>query len=82
MFSAITRLNPTGNTYRVHVGGDNTIRIETFGGSVEVFGSIIDRLGEYEALCLTPDEIYEALRMTGKLPKAAVEARKNKSLYR
>lgn len=80
MFNAMTRLNPNGRTYRVYAGTLNTIRVENVGGSTEVSGSIIDRLGEYEALKLEPDEIYNALWAVGRLPKAAIEARRTRNL--
>lgn len=73
MYEKITRQNYDGLTYRASVNGTNTIEIRMSGSSVEAMGSIIDRLGQYERLCMDPDEVFRLMKQAGLLPKAAIE---------
>ncbi len=45
----LTRRNPN-HTYRVPMADQKTIRLEWQQGSLNVFGELVDRLGQYEDL--------------------------------
>lgn len=44
-----TRRNPNGS-YRIPAEGVGEFRISQFGDSIALYGSLVDKLGEYESL--------------------------------
>lgn len=60
----MTRLNPDGRTYRAPLINGTDFRID--GGSIPcMFGTIVNRLGEFEALGVEPDDIRRILKQQG-----------------
>ena len=58
-----THRNPDGVTYRAPVERLGEFRILQVGGSMALFGDIIDRLGRYEsALTIEEAEAYARVR--------------------
>lgn len=72
-FSPVTCPKIDGRGFYVPISQDNNININTIAGHVDVSGNIIDRLAEYEKLCLEPDEVFRILKLYGKLPRAALD---------
>jgi hypothetical protein len=60
----LTRRNPN-HTYRIPMADQKTIRLEWQQGSLNVFGELADRLGQYEDLG-TVEELMELKRTTKK----------------
>lgn len=79
MIAGMTRVNPDG-THRIHLNASQTLRMEMFDGQPEIFGSIVERLAEYEKLCLEPEEAFKRLKAAGVLPESALRAERERQL--
>ena len=58
----MTISNPNSSTYRIPIEKVDLFRVESTGLNTAFMGTMIDRLGKYEDLGLTPEEIKEMLK--------------------
>lgn len=65
----MTVKNPNANTYRVPVEKLDTFRIESAGLNTAFMGTMVDKLGKYEDIGLTPEEIKEIIKEIPKYGK-------------
>lgn len=61
----LTRINPDGRTYRAPLVNGADIRMDGTSTVPCVFGSIINRLGEFEALGVEPEDLRRILKQQG-----------------
>ena len=62
----MTIANPGGAKYRASIERVGSFRIEANGLSIAIMGDLVDRLGAYEDIGLTPEEIRKMLK-NGKI---------------
>lgn len=62
----MTRQNPDGITFRLPLSNHGSVRIDSYGHSLAIFGDCIDKLGAYEKSGLTPDEVMRLGKLYGK----------------
>lgn len=58
----MTIINPNKSTYRAPIERIDTFRIESNGLNIAIMGAMVDKLGKYEDLGLTPEEIKEKIK--------------------
>lgn len=58
----MTIVNPNNSTYRAPIERIETFRIESNGLNIAIMGAMVDKLGKYEDIGLTPEEIKERIK--------------------
>ncbi len=62
----MTRSNPDGITYRLPLSNHGSVRIDSYGHSLALFGDCIDKLGAYEKSGLSPSEVMRLSKLYGR----------------
>ena len=57
----MTVKNPSG-TYRIPIERAKVFHVESVGINIAITGEMVDRLGAYEELGMTPEEIKKVLK--------------------
>ena len=58
----MTLKNPNNQGYRIPMSRAGTLRIESNGRFSDIFGDMVNRLGQFEDLGMEPDEIRKELQ--------------------